>query len=177
MFASTDSRPDTTQNSAILECRRRRVASLGRMAFDFQIVVDSARPHEQADWWAEALGWTVEASDEAFIRKMVDEGHATEAETAVHRGVLVWREGAAILHPDSAGSDGLRRRVLFQMVPEAKTVKNRVHLDVRVGAENVEAEVGRLVGMGATLLHRGRQGPVHTWVTLADPEGNELCLT
>jgi hypothetical protein len=61
-------------------------------------------------------------------------------------------------------------------VPEPKSVKNRVHLDVRVGAEKVDAEVERLTGRGATFLHRGRQGP-HTWVTIADPEGNELCLT
>jgi hypothetical protein len=55
-------------------------------------------------------------------------------------------------------------------------VKNRVHLDARVGAEKVDAEVERLTGRGATFLHRGRQGP-YTWVTIADPEGNELCLT
>jgi predicted enzyme related to lactoylglutathione lyase len=66
--------------------------------------------------------------------------------------------------------------MLFQLVPEPKTVKNRVHLDVRVGAENIEAEVARLTGRGATVLHHGQQGP-HSWVTIADPEGNELCLT
>jgi predicted enzyme related to lactoylglutathione lyase len=53
---------------------------------------------------------------------------------------------------------------------------DRVHLDVRVGADNVEAEVRKLTGRGATFLHRGRQGP-HTWVTLTDPEGNEFCVT
>jgi hypothetical protein len=53
-------------------------------------------------------------------------------------------------------------------------VKNRVHLDVPVGEDNnVDAEVQRLVAAGATVLHHGRQGP-HTWVTIADPEGNEL---
>jgi hypothetical protein len=66
--------------------------------------------------------------------------------------------------------------VLFQEVPEAKTVKNRVHLDVRVGAERREAEVARLLGLGATELWRGSQGP-YAWVTLADPEGNEFCVT
>jgi hypothetical protein len=65
---------------------------------------------------------------------------------------------------------------LFQLVPEAKTVKNRVHLDVWVGAEKVEAERVRLIGRGARFLHRGRQGP-HAWVTMADPEGNEFCLS
>jgi hypothetical protein len=85
--------------------------------------------------------------------------------------VLVWRIGAAIRHPEDPS-----RRVLFQHVPEAKAVKNRVHLDVQVGAEQREAEVARLVANGATELHRGAHGPF-TWVTLADPEGNELCLT
>ncbi|MGY1600743.1 VOC family protein [Geodermatophilus sp. SYSU D00815] len=140
------------------------------MATDFQVVIDCARPHELADWWAEALGWQVEPQDEAFIRRMVEAGHATEADTTTHRGALVWREGAAITSPDPG-----RPRVLFQLVPEAKTVKNRVHLDLRVGDERREAEIARLVAAGATELHRGSQGP-HAWATLADPEGNEFCV-
>ncbi len=145
------------------------------MAYDFQVTIDCVAPHVLADWWAAALGWEVEPSDEAFIRRMIAEGYASEADTATHRGVLVWREGAAITTADAGGS-GRGRRILFQLVPEPKTVKNRVHLDVDVGAEHVEAEVARLVAVGATFLHRGRQGP-HTWVTIADPEGNELCLS
>jgi predicted enzyme related to lactoylglutathione lyase len=66
--------------------------------------------------------------------------------------------------------------VLFQRVPEPKTVKNRVHLDVRVGRDRVDEEVARLTARGATVLHHGQQGP-YSWVTIADPEGNELCLT
>jgi hypothetical protein len=141
------------------------------MAFEFQVVVDSADPHTQADWWAEALGWPVEPQDEAFIRRMIEIGAATEADTLTHRGALVWRTGAAITSPDPG-----RPRVLFQSVPEAKTVKNRLHLDVRVGADGREAEVERLVRLGATELWRGSQGPFE-WVTLADPEGNEFCVT
>jgi Glyoxalase-like domain len=140
------------------------------MAYDFQVTIDSADPHPLADWWAETLGWQVEPSDEQFIRKMIDQGHATEADTTTHRGVLVWRVGAAIVEPN------LRRRVLFQLVPEPKTVKNRVHLDIRVGADNVESELARLTARGATFLHRGRQGP-YSWVTVADPEGNEFCIS
>jgi hypothetical protein len=140
------------------------------MATDFQVVVDCAAPHELADWWAEALGWTVEPSDEAFIRQMLDQGHAREEDTSTHRGTLVWREGAAIRSPEPG-----RPRVLFSLVPEAKTGKNRLHLDLRVGEDRHEAEVARLTGMGATELWRGRQGP-HTWVTMADPEGNEFCV-
>lgn len=145
------------------------------MAYDFQVVIDSADPHPLADWWADALGWRVEPSDEAFIRDMIAKGYATDEDTTTHGGVLVWKEGAAIRHPDDA-ERGLRRRILFQLVPEAKTVKNRVHLDVWVGADKVEEEVARLTGRGATFVHGGRQGP-HSWVTVADPEGNELCLS
>jgi hypothetical protein len=141
------------------------------MAFDFQVVIDSVAPHELADWWAETLGWPVEQQDEAFIQRMVESGAASEADTTRHRGALVWRIGAALNSPDPG-----RPRVLFQQVPEAKTVKNRVHLDVRVGPDRREAEVARLLERGATELWRGAQGPFE-WVTLADPEGNEFCVT
>jgi hypothetical protein len=143
------------------------------MAYVFQVTIDSAGPHVLADWWADALGWEVEPSDEAFIRRMIAEGQASEDETTTHRGTLVWKAGAAILHPD--GTDRAPR-ILFQFVPEPKTVKNRVHLDVRIGTDGVEAVVERLIAKGATFQHRGRQGP-YTWVTLADPESNELCVS
>ena len=145
------------------------------MAYDFQVAVDAARPHALADWWAEALGWTVEVQDENFIRRMIAEGYATDDDTAAHNGALVWKDGAAIRYPAGPGGDP-RRRIFFQQVPEAKTAKNRIHLDMQVGPENVDAETARLTAMGATFLHRGEQGP-HGWVTLADPEGNEFCVT
>ncbi|MBF6181211.1 Glyoxalase-like domain [Nocardia otitidiscaviarum] len=138
------------------------------MGYEFQVVVDCADPHTQADWWAEALGWEVEPQDEDFIRTMVAQGHASEDDTTTHRGKLVWKIGTAIRHPE-------RPRVLFQLVPEAKTVKNRLHLDIRVGDERRAAEVERLTELGAKPLHEGRQGPF-SWVTMADPEGNEFCV-
>ncbi|GAB3973284.1 VOC family protein [Plantactinospora veratri] len=77
------------------------------MAYEFQVTQDSADPHVLADWWAETLGWQVEPSDEAFIRRMVEQGHATEDDTRIHRGVLVWKAGAAIRHPEeSSGRHG-----------------------------------------------------------------------
>ncbi|WP_327088436.1 hypothetical protein OIE66_39980 [Nonomuraea sp. NBC_01738] len=137
------------------------------MAYEFQVTIDSSDPHTLADWWADALGWEVEPQDEAFIRDMVAKGHAQESETHTHNGKLVWRVGAAIHHPRAP-------RVLFQRVPEAKTAKNRMHFDVRV--DDREAVKERLLAAGATFLHDGQQGPF-TWVTMADPEGNEFCLT
>jgi hypothetical protein len=141
------------------------------MALDFQITIDCTAPHELADWWAEALGWQVEPQDEEFIRRMVETGAASEADTTKHRGALVWAVGAAITSPEPG-----RPRVLFQRVPEPKTVKNRMHFDVRVGPESREAEVARLLSLGATELWRASQGP-YEWATLADPEGNEFCVT
>ena len=143
------------------------------MAYEFQVTVDSGDPHGLADWWAETLGWQVEPQDEAFIRRMISAGHAADSDTKLHNGALVWREGAAIRHPE-----GTERapRVLFQLVPEAKTVKNRVHLDVRIGVDDVERVVAGLTARGAKFLHTGQQGP-YSWVTLADPEGNEFCVS
>jgi hypothetical protein len=143
------------------------------VAYEFQVTVDCADPHTLADWWAETLGWRVEPSDEAFIRRMISAGYATESDTKRHNGVLVWKVGAAINHPD-----GPQRapRVLFQLVPEPKTVKNRTHLDVRIGTDDVEQTVAGLIARGAKFLHNGQQGPI-SWVTLADPEGNEFCVS
>ncbi|MFJ1864527.1 VOC family protein [Streptomyces sp. NPDC088097] len=143
------------------------------MAYTFQVTVDSADPHSLADWWAEALGWEVEPSDENFIRGLVAAGHASEDDTTTHRGTLVWKIGSAIRHPE-----GLERapRVLFQLVPEPKSAKNRVHLDVRIGEDDPKEVVARLLAHGATHLHDVRQGPF-AWTTLTDPEGNELCIT
>ncbi|WP_433371859.1 VOC family protein [Actinoplanes sp. CA-142083] len=145
------------------------------MAYDFQVVVDSVNPHTLADWWAETLEWPVEEQDEAFIKDMVARGFATDDETATHQGKLVWRTGAAIRHPE-AYSSGKPRRVLFQQVPEAKTVKNRVHLDFWVGDERRDAVRDALVARGATFLYSQSQGP-HSWHTLTDIEGNEFCVS
>lgn len=142
------------------------------MAYDFQVTVDSADPHVLADWWAATLGWVVEPSDEVFIRDMIAQGYATDADTQRHNGVLVWKDGAAIRQSEEPGGT----RVLFQLVPEPKTVKNRMHLDVRVGPENIETVLEAVQARGGTFLHRASQGP-HSWVTVADPEGNEFCIT
>jgi len=143
------------------------------MTYTVQIVIDSGDPHVLADWWAETLGWQVEEQEADFIRQMIDAGHATDADTRTHHGALVWREGAAI-HPDEEKS-WRRPRILFQEVPETKAGKNRVHLDLRLGDDDPEALRAQLQERGATVLHSGRQGP-HTWVTMADPEGNEFCV-
>ena len=143
------------------------------MGYTVQVTLDCRDPHAQADWWADALGWQVEPSDEDFIRRMIAEGHARDADTTIHHGVLVWAEAAAVSSPDPAAGTP---RLYFQAVPEAKAVKNRMHLDVRTGDDDVSEVVKRLTDAGATVLYEGRQGPF-AWTTLADPEGNEFCVS
>ena len=139
-----------------------------------QIVIDARSPHPLADWWAETLGWDVEHQDENFIRSMIEQGFASEADTTTHNGSLVWAGAAAIGPPNQSGPG--QPRILFQEVPEDKTVKNRIHLDLRPDRdEDLVALRTRLLERGATEVGGGQQGP-HRWVTLADPEGNEFCL-
>ncbi len=80
--------------------------------------------------------------------------------------------------PDVAAVGGPKRpretpSLLFVRVPEPKTVKNRWHLDL--SAPDLEVEVKRLLGLGASLVHRKSEWGA-SWVTLRDPEGNEFCV-
>lgn len=75
-----------------------------------------------------------------------------------------------LVPPDGAGPG-----LLFLGVPEPKTVKNRVHLDLQP-ATGRDAEVDRLFGLGATVVADHRRSDDSGWVVLADPEGNELCV-
>jgi hypothetical protein len=77
--------------------------------------------------------------------------------------------------PDEAAivpKDGKGTQLLFGRASEGKTVKNRLHLDLR--PEDQAAEVDRLLALGATKIDIGQGSP--TWVVLADPEGNEFCI-
>ena len=134
-----------------------------------QLVIDCHDPHGLADWWADTLDWTVEPQDEAFIHSMIEQGHASLDETTRHEGRLVWRTGAAITSSESGAP-----RILFQLVPESKAGKNRLHIDVRAGADPQPLRE-QIVQRGAPVIGSGRQGP-HEWVTLTDPEGNEFCV-
>ena len=143
----------------------------------FQVTLDCADPHALAEWWSETIGWPVEPTDAAFIQQMVDAGHATEADTRIYNGQLVWATGAAISVPDAPEGSPCRR-FLFQAVPEQRIVKNRMHLDVRVTpGTDLDAARDALLARGATFLHEATEGPMHRWYTMADPEGNEFCIT
>ena len=111
-----------------------------------------------ADWWAETLEWVVEPQDEAFIRSMVEQGFATDEETTTHNGKLVWRTGAAII-PSEDQDKATGKRVLFQAVPEGKSTKNRVHLDVRLAGRDKDVVRAALEERGAAFLWTAGQGP------------------
>lgn len=122
------------------------------------------------------MGWAVEPQDEGFIRSMIEQGYATDAETLTHNGRLVWRTGAAIRPAEEIEAKAPERRVLFQTVPEQKTVKNRVHWDVRLDGRDKDDVRAELEARGATFLWTANEGP-HSWHTMADPEGNEFCIS
>src|SRR2546426_6444095 len=108
-----------------------------------EISVDCNDPRKVADFWAAALGWTVQDNDD-----------------------VLWMSESGAPFPDLL--------LVFAQVPEAKSVKNRIHLDVSpIGCDRDE-EVARLIGFGARRVDVG-QGDA-PWVVLADPEGNEFCV-
>ena len=146
------------------------------MTLNIQIAVDCRNPHELADWWAETLEWAVEPQDATFIRSMIAQGFATEAETKIHNGNLVWGAGAAIRPPEELDAKPPARRILFQTAPEEKTIKNRIHWDVNLAGADKDQVRTALEARGATFLWTASQGP-HSWHTMADPEGNEFCIS
>ncbi|KAD4060188.1 VOC family protein [Arthrobacter yangruifuii] len=144
------------------------------MPYNVQICVDCNNALNQADWWAETLKWAREPSDHEVLQSALDQGIASPTDVVEHQGVRVWRDGAAICPPDQVGQKD-RLRILFQPVPEPKTVKDRIHLDVTLGDMAKEEARTRLEQRGATFLYEASQGP-QSWYTMADPEGNEFCI-
>jgi len=144
----------------------------------WKLVIDAADPHAQADFWAAALGYEVEDNG-ALVRRLLDAGAVPHEATVDFHGRPAFRDLMAVRHPedpyDEDSGTGLGRRLLFQRVPEAKTVKNRLHLDLHPGPGRRDDEVERLVGLGAGVLRRVKE-PAGEWVVMADPEGNEFCV-
>jgi glyoxalase superfamily protein len=110
------------------------------------ICIDSTDPASLATWWAELLGWRITSEEDDEV---------------------------ALEPPEGSPADGVSPDILFLRVPEAKTVKDRIHIDLR--PDNHAAEVARAEAMGARRVDVG-QGTDKTWVVLADPEGNEFCI-
>ncbi|OIJ66825.1 VOC family protein [Streptomyces mangrovisoli] len=145
----------------------------------WKLVVDAADPHTQADFWAAALHYETE-DNSAFVERLLAAGALPGAATVEYHGRPAFRDLIAVRHPDDPYDQergtGLGRRVLFQRVPEPKTGKNRLHLDLHPGEGRRDDEVARLVALGASVLRRVDE-PAGQWVVMADPEGNEFCVS
>ncbi|MFJ9664043.1 VOC family protein [Streptomyces sp. NPDC101219] len=144
----------------------------------WKLVVDAGDPHAQADFWAAALGYLVE-DNSALIAQLLAAGALSADLVVEHHGRRSFRDLIAVRHPEDPYEErsgtGLGRRLLFQRVPEAKTVKNRIHLDLHPGPERREEEVRRLERLGARVLRDVRE-PSGSWTVMADPESNEFCV-
>jgi hypothetical protein len=120
-----------------------------------EIAVDCHDPVAQAQFWTAALGYHVVRSESGQVEVGPWEREPANLAERVRRAPAV-------------------PTLVFVAVPEGKTVKNRLHLDLRpVGCSHAE-EVERLIGLGARRADIG-QGEV-PWAVLADPEGNEFCV-
>src|SRR3954470_7843578 len=111
----------------------------------------------------------------AFAVLAID-AHAPRRIADFWAAVLGWRvvdesDGLVSIAP----ADGRWPAIDVIPVPEAKTVKNRLHLDLRADGTSTEEELERLLALGATRADVG-QAPDSSWTVLADPEGNEFCL-
>ena len=85
--------------------------------------------------------------------------------------ILSQREREVVIGPEETAPVG----ICFMPVTDAKTVKNRVHLDLTTGVEDRDAEIERLLALGARKVDIGQTGE-ESWTVLADPEGNEFCV-
>jgi len=117
-----------------------------------ELAIDCADPGGLARFWCSVLDYEVQDEDDGLVTI----GSPLLAEGTNQRGPV----------PPA---------LTFAHVPEGKTVKNRLHLDVSPTDRGQDEEVRRLLGLGARHADVGQTGE-ESWVTLADPEGNEFCV-
>lgn len=144
------------------------------MTATFQVVIDCRDPPRMCEFWSAALGYVIEPPPEGFASW--DD---------------YWRDVGVSEDELGGGPDclvdpnGQGPRIWFQIVDEPKTVKNRLHFDVKVSGgrkapldvrkQRVEAEAARLVHLGATRVQAlFEEGLDHYAVAMRDPEGNEF---
>ncbi|WP_327668943.1 MULTISPECIES: VOC family protein [unclassified Streptomyces] len=110
------------------------------------------------------------------LHHIVVDAHDLSALARFWAGALRWRilserEREVVIGPDENAPVG----ICFMPVTDRKAVKNRLHFDLACAAEDRDAEIERLVGLGARGADVGRRGD-ESWTVLADPEGNEFCV-
>jgi Glyoxalase-like domain len=152
------------------------------MSQAIQLTYDAHDPVDLGMFWRAALDYAV---DPPPGRELGDPEQTLAAWTDFLRAVGVpedqHRSAFAIVDPEGTGP-----RIFFQRVPEGKTAKNRLHMDVRAapGLEGdermaaLEAECDRLVALGATRRQRFEPDGAMSagFIVMTDPEGNEFCL-
>ncbi|MQA82793.1 MAG: VOC family protein [Streptosporangiales bacterium] len=143
------------------------------MATGVQITLDSPDPSRTAEFWAAALGYIVQPPPP---------GHDSWESWLTSMGIpqSEWNRASACIDPDGTGP-----RIFIQRVPEPKTAKNRMHLDLKIGRGGqvpldetkrlIDTEVERLVALGATRLHPVEELGEYC-VVMQDPDGNEFCV-
>lgn len=112
------------------------------------ITIDCSDHHRLAEFWSQVTGW------------QEDPDNPNEADDL----------DSMLVSPDR------QLHLLFNPVPEGKSVKNRVHLDVAPLHGTRDEELTRLLALGARVMADHRRADGTGWVTMADPEGNEFCL-
>jgi hypothetical protein len=144
------------------------------MSTPWTLTFDAAEPGRLAAFWKAALG---------YVDAPPPQGFTSWEDWLVRLGVPEdeWDDGASIADPE-----GVRPSIGFLKVPEGKTAKNRIHLDVQAGggrggpwevrwARVIEA-VERLTAAGAVVIERSDNDGVPDHMVMADPEGNEFCV-
>ncbi|MFC8124943.1 VOC family protein [Streptomyces sp. NPDC057302] len=122
-----------------------------------ELAIDCADPEALARFWCSVLGYEV-----------IEEEDGAEEDGVVAIGSPLVPEGKKRPGP-------VPPALVFARVPEGKTVKNRLHIDVNPTDTEQDEEVSRLLGLGARRADVGQSGE-ESWVTLVDPEGNEFCV-
>jgi hypothetical protein len=144
------------------------------MAVSYQLVIDCRSPEPLARFWAEALHYVIAPPPAGF-----------ESWDDFYRSLGLPEEDLDLGDDRIEDPNGEGPRIWFQVVPEPKSIKNRLHIDVHASGdrgdpletrrERVEAEAARLVSLGATRLRAfDDEGLDHYAVAMADPEGNEF---
>jgi len=144
------------------------------MAVSYQLVIDCTSPQLLAEFWAEALHYVIAPPPQGF-----------DSRDDFLRSIGVPEEELGIGDDLIEDPNGEGPRIWFQIVPEKKSLKNRIHIDVNASGgrgssldtrrERVEAEAARLEALGATRLQAiVEEGLDHYAVAMADPEGNEF---
>ena len=143
------------------------------MALGIQVTIDAHDPEALGKFWADLLG---------YIEQPPPDGHATWDDFLREIGVPEdeWDAAYAVVDPDGIGP-----RIYLQKVPEGKTAKNRMHLDVNVSGgrsvpfeerrRRVEEGAARAVSLGARRARTLEEGGGYA-IVMGDPEGNEFCV-